>query len=121
MQALGGDTAQYAKQNKLVDELASRAVVDQQLIKVFGRDDQTKSFKGTSIYDYNVKYDTTSKGNVAVIVANGAIMDGEETPGNVGSDTTAMQIRDARLDPNIKAIVFRVNSGRQRYGLRSNS
>lgn len=110
MQALGGDTAQYAKQNKLVDELASRAVVDQQLIKVFGRDDQTKSFKGTSIYDYNVKYDTTSKGNVAVIVANGAIMDGEETPGNVGSDTTAMQIRDARLDPNIKAIVFRVNS-----------
>lgn len=110
MQSLGGDTAQYAKQNKLVDELASRAVVDQQLIKVFGRDDQTKSFKGTSIYDYNVKYDTTSKGNVAVIVANGAIIDGEETPGNVGSDTTAMQIRDARLDPNIKAIVFRVNS-----------
>lgn len=110
MQALGGDTAQYAKENKLVDVLASRAVVDQQLIKVFGRDEQTKGYKGTSIYDYNVKYDSTTKGNVAVIVANGAIMDGEETPGNVGSDTTALQIRDARLDPNIKAIVFRVNS-----------
>ncbi len=37
-------------------------------------------------------------------------MDGEETPGNVGGDTTAAQIRDARLDPKIKAIVLRVNS-----------
>lgn len=37
-------------------------------------------------------------------------MDGEETPGNVGGDTTAAQIRDARLDPKVKAIVLRVNS-----------
>ncbi|VTN05890.1 Protease 4 [Raoultella ornithinolytica] len=47
---------------------------------------------------------------IAVIFANGAIMDGEETPGNVGGDTTAAQIRDARLDPKVKAIVLRVNS-----------
>lgn len=37
-------------------------------------------------------------------------MDGEETPWNVGGDTTASQIRDARLDPKVKAIVLRVNS-----------
>jgi len=37
-------------------------------------------------------------------------MDGEETPGNVGGDTTAGQIREARLDPKVKAIVLRVNS-----------
>lgn len=36
-------------------------------------------------------------------------MDGEETQGNVGGDTTAAQ-RDARLDPKVKAIVLRVNS-----------
>lgn len=45
-----------------------------------------------------------------MVFANGAIMDGEETPGNVGGDTTASQIRDARLDPKVKAIVLRVNS-----------
>jgi protease-4 len=28
----------------------------------------------------------------------------------VGGDTTASQIRDARLDPKVKAIVLRVNS-----------
>ncbi len=48
--------------------------------------------------------------SVAVVFANGAIMDGPETPGNVGGDTTAAELRDARLDPKVKAIVFRVNS-----------
>jgi len=53
---------------------------------------------------------TQQDGNIAVVMASGAIMDGEETPGNVGGDTTAAQIRDARLDPKIKAIILRVNS-----------
>ena len=41
--------------------------------------------------------------------ANGAIMDGPQTPGNVGGDTTAAELRRAP-DPAIKAVVFRVNS-----------
>lgn len=42
--------------------------------------------------------------SIGVVFANGAIMDGEETQGNVGGDTTAAQIRDARLDPKVKAV-----------------
>ncbi|QGU87718.1 signal peptide peptidase SppA [Erwinia sorbitola] len=110
LQKVGGDTAQYAKENKLVDELASPSIVDQQLVKTFGWDKEAKDYNGISIYDYPLKNAQTTDGNVAVIMANGAIMDGEETPGSVGADTTAMEIRDARLDPKIKAIVFRVNS-----------
>ncbi|WP_158784911.1 signal peptide peptidase SppA [Pantoea sp. BAV 3049] len=110
LQKVGGDTAQYAKDNKLVDELASRAAVDQQMSKIFGWDKAASDFKGTSIYDYQVKDNSTTDGNIAVVMANGAIMDGDETPGSVGGDTTAMEIRQARLDPKIKAIVFRVNS-----------
>ncbi|WP_338511932.1 signal peptide peptidase SppA [Erwinia aphidicola] len=107
---VGGDNAQYAKDNKLVDELASPSVVDQQLVKTFGWDKEAKDYNGTSIYDYPLKNTPTTDGNIAVIVANGAIMDGEETPGSVGGDTTALEIREARLDPKIKAILFRVNS-----------
>ncbi|WP_455863748.1 signal peptide peptidase SppA [Pantoea agglomerans] len=110
LQKVGGDTAVYAKDSKLVDELASRSLVDQQLTKVFGWDKQAKDYKGTSIYDYQVKDNGSTDGNIAVIMANGAIMDGDETAGSVGGDTTAMEIREARLDPKIKAIVFRVNS-----------
>lgn len=110
LQKVGGDTAVYAKDSKLVDELASRSLVDQQLTKIFGWDQQAKDYKGTSIYDYQVKDNGSTDGNIAVIMANGAIMDGDETAGSVGGDTTAMEIREARLDPKIKAIVFRVNS-----------
>ncbi|OFC61679.1 signal peptide peptidase SppA [Candidatus Erwinia dacicola] len=110
---VGGDSAQYAKDSKLVDELASPSVVDQQLVKIFGWDKEAKDYNGTSIYDYPLKNTPTTDdndGNIAVIGANGTIMEGEETPGSVGGDTTAKGIREARLDPKIKAILFRVNS-----------
>ncbi|WP_428943185.1 signal peptide peptidase SppA [Pantoea sp. FN060301] len=110
LQAVDGDTARYAKENKLVDELSSRALVNHELTKVFGWDESVKDYKGTSIYDYQIKKQDAANGNIAVILASGAIMDGEETPGSVGGDTTAMEIRQARLDPKIKAILFRVNS-----------
>ncbi len=46
-----------------------------------------------------VKTPADTGDSIGVVFANGAIMDGEETQGNVGGDTTAAQIRDARLDP----------------------
>ncbi|MEZ3498837.1 signal peptide peptidase SppA [Pantoea sp. KPR_PJ] len=110
LQAVGGDTAQYALNNKLVDVLDSRAAADKELVKTFGWDKASNDYHSVSIYDYNVKQPTHQDGNIAVIMASGAIMDGEETPGNVGGDTTASQIRDARLDAKIKAIILRVNS-----------
>ncbi|WP_282498873.1 signal peptide peptidase SppA [Pantoea stewartii] len=111
LQAVKGDTGKYALDNKLVDVLGSRADADQALIQAFGFDKQNNDYRNVSIYDYNVKQDASQqKGNIAVILASGAIIDGDETPGNVGGDTTAAQIRDARLDPKIKAIILRVNS-----------
>ncbi len=106
----GGDTAQYALENKLVDELASAADVDQALIKKFGWNEKEKDYRAVSLYDYTVKKPASKGDTIAVIFASGAIMDGEETSGNVGGDTTAAQIRKARLDNSVKAIVLRVNS-----------
>lgn len=110
LQGVHGDTAKYALNTRLVDALDSRASADKELVKTFGWDKTNNDYHHVSIYDYNVKQPTRQDGNIAVVLANGAIMDGEETPGNVGGDTTASQIREARLDPKIKAIVLRVNS-----------
>ncbi|RJF57285.1 signal peptide peptidase SppA [Serratia inhibens] len=110
LQAAGGDTAKFALDSKLVDELASRTVIENQLIKTFGWDKQANDFNATSIYDYQPKPTPDQGGKIAVVFANGAIMDGPQTPGTVGGDTTAAQLRQARLDPAIKAVVFRVNS-----------
>ncbi|EKS7267341.1 signal peptide peptidase SppA [Salmonella enterica subsp. enterica serovar Derby] len=108
--SVGGDTAKYALDHKLVDALASSADVEKALTKQFGWCKTENNYRAISYYDYSLKTPADTGGTIAVIFANGAIMDGEETPGNVGGDTTASQIRDARLDPKVKAIVLRVNS-----------
>lgn len=108
--SVGGDTAKYALDHKLVDALLSSADVEKALTKQFGWSKTENNYRAISYYDYSLKTPADNGGTIAVIFANGAIMDGEETPGNVGGDTTASQIRDARLDPKVKAIVLRVNS-----------
>ncbi len=108
--SVGGDTAKYALDHKLVDALASSADVEKALTKQFGWSKTENNYRAISYYDYSLKTPADTGGTIAFIFANGAIMDGEETPGNVGGDTTASQIRDARLDPKVKAIVLRVNS-----------
>lgn len=110
LQTAGGDTAKFALDSKQVDELASRTEIEAQLIKTFGWDKQTNDFNAVSIYDYQPKSTPDQGDEIAVIFANGAIMDGQQTPGAVGGDSTAAQLRQARLDPKIKAVVFRVNS-----------
>ena len=106
----GGDTAKYALDKKLVDALASSAEIEKALTKEFGWSKADKNYRAISYYDYALKTPADSGDGIGVVFANGAIMDGEETQGNVGGDTTAAQIRDARLDPKVKAIVLRVNS-----------
>lgn len=110
LQKAGGDTAKYALEHKLVDALGSSAEIEKALTKQFGWSKADKNYSAISLYDYTPKKPSDAGASIAVVFANGAIMDGEETPGNVGGDTTAAQIRDARLDPKVKAIVLRVNS-----------
>ena len=49
-------------------------------------------------------------GKIAVIYASGDIVDGKGTADNIGGDTYVKLIRKARLNNDVKAIVFRVNS-----------
>jgi protease-4 len=51
-----------------------------------------------------------SKNKIAVVYASGDIVQGEGKNDNIGSDKIAREIRRARLDKSIKAIVLRVNS-----------
>ncbi|MGK2946537.1 MAG: signal peptide peptidase SppA [Candidatus Malihini olakiniferum] len=110
LQAVQCDPARYALKNKWVDEVASSSVIEQKLVKTFGWDNKNQSFNHTSIYDYTEKLVNQAEAQIAVIFANGVIVDGPDTPGVVGGDTTAEKIRQARLDPKIKAIVLRINS-----------
>lgn len=52
-----------------------------------------------------------SENRVAVIVATGLIMGGEGGDDMIGSEKFAREIRKARLDDKVKAVVLRINSG----------
>lgn len=51
-----------------------------------------------------------SKNHIAIIYASGEIQGGDGDENTIGSDRISEALRKARLDDNIKAVVFRVNS-----------
>jgi len=53
---------------------------------------------------------SSSKNEIAVIVADGEIVSGKAQDGLIGSDTFAEELRKARTNDRIKAIVIRINS-----------
>jgi len=48
--------------------------------------------------------------NIALIMAEGSIVDGEGEMGEIGGNSMARLVREARLDSTIKAVVLRINS-----------
>ncbi|VFP85553.1 signal peptide peptidase SppA [Candidatus Erwinia haradaeae] len=110
LEALHGDSAQYAKENGLVDILSSSALVEKELVNVFGWDVNTKNYYGVNIYDYPLKNTNNNSGNIAVITVSGSLVNDQLTPGRSFIDSTIADIRSARLDPAIKAIILRINS-----------
>lgn len=52
----------------------------------------------------------SSRNKIAVVYAEGEIIAGESTTDGVGGDTLARYLREVRLDEEVKAVVFRINS-----------
>ncbi|PTB91018.1 signal peptide peptidase SppA, partial [Marivirga lumbricoides] len=61
-------------------------------------------------YEKSFVADSYQQNRIAVIVAEGNIVSGEGDAQSIGSDKFAKEIRKARLDDKIKAIVLRINS-----------
>lgn len=74
-----------------------------------GEDDEIPTINATDLGSLAKSKNITSKNRIAVIVAEGDIVGGD-ADGALSSDKFAKEIRKARKDENIKAIVLRVNS-----------
>ena len=61
--------------------------------------------------DVEMGKEDISRNKIAIIYATGTINSGEGDETSIGSETTAQAIKQAREDKNVKAIVFRINSG----------
>jgi len=111
MEAAGGSAAQVALNQKLVDGIKTKDEVRAMMIKRGAFDSSIDSFRQVSFNDYLGRNPRPVLGDaVGVIVAEGEIVDGQGGPGAVGGISTANQIRQAREDDQIKAVVLRVDS-----------
>ena len=114
--AAGGDFAQYALENGWVDALKTRTDIRQELAELVGRDDTELGVNVTTFNAYlkviNPPMPAIEKDGdqVAIVVAKGQILDGEQRAGTIGGDSTARLLRQARIDDNVKAVVLQVDS-----------
>ena len=104
--------AEDAVTNKIVDELAYQDQVFDVMRENLGLESDDKiKFINLNKYRKANKSSAGDRSNrIAVIVAQGEIISGEGDQTSIGSDTFAEEIRKARLDDKVKAIVLRVNS-----------
>src|SRR5690606_1428045 len=114
--AVGGDTARYAVEQKLVDGLKTREELETLLAERGVADEDAEGgFRQVGLFDYLAHADGPLRAadpgpQVAVVVAEGEIVEGRQPPGRIGGESTAALLREAREDDDVKAVVLRVNS-----------
>lgn len=108
--------ATEAQQRGLVDKVAYFDQVLGQLKKLTGDDKEDKTFRQISLNEYaevsgkSLGLERNSENQIAVVYAEGEIVDGEGGVREVGGDRFAKIFRQLRQDQDIKAVVLRVNS-----------
>jgi protease-4 len=105
----------YAQANNIIDGTKSFPEFRQYMIEEFGLDEEaeTETYKTISYNEYANQMEddfSESENEIAIITAEGVIMEGEMSQGVAGANGVVKQIRSAHEDENTKAIVFRVNS-----------
>jgi protease-4 len=104
-------TAQDAVKNHLVDGLKYDDELKAELLHRLVKEDNS-SINFVDLSDYVKAADFKQDGNekIAVVYASGDIVSGKGDNESVGSDAFRSLLRQIRLDKEIKAVVFRVNS-----------
>jgi protease-4 len=114
--------AEAATTARLVDRSAYRDQVYDALKQKTGREHSELPFKQVPIAEYaRIAKDLAepgaaesgqgrSRGRIAIVYAEGEIVDGEGETGEVGGTSFSRELRKLRQDDDVKAIVLRVNS-----------
>ena len=107
---------EFATSKNIINGTKSFPEFRQYMIENFGEDEdaETTTYKYISYQEYADQlendFEEESDNEIAVITAEGVIMEGEIAPGVAGANGIVKQIRKAHENENTKAIVFRVNS-----------
>lgn len=110
--AADGSPARMALDQRLVDRIGTREEFVARVIAggAEGRGGDEFRRIGYEPYARFAPPRSLAPDKVAVVVAQGPILYGEQPPGTIGGDSIVAQIEAAQEDPRVKAIVLRVDS-----------
>jgi protease-4 len=107
--------ASEARTRRLVDRVAYLDEVVADLKQMTGSTEEDKSFRQMTLTTY-AKVETkdlkkrSSNNKIALVYAEGEIVNGQGSGSQVGGDSFARQMRQLRQDEDVKAVVVRINS-----------
>lgn len=114
LEAADFSESQLALQTGLVDALMSRHEMQQTLITASGHENDDHSYNAISYRDYLRSFtplpDPSEQDIIQVIIASGTLYNGYSSAGAIGGDSLAEQLREARLNDRVKAVVLRIDS-----------
>lgn len=102
--------ASYARQLGMVDTLMYGQQVDQMLGEWTEQEEPNYVSLRSYIDRILMEESNVSKNKIAVVYAEGQIVDGKSREGLVGGETLARQLAALKEDDEVKAVVLRVNS-----------
>jgi protease IV len=108
--------ATQAKTNGLVDRVAYADEVVTDLKKLTASDKDDKTFRQINLNSYaevsgkSLGVERSSQNQIAVVYAEGEIVDGKGDTGQIGGDRFAKIFNKLRQDEDVKAVVLRINS-----------
>ncbi|MGJ8652745.1 MAG: signal peptide peptidase SppA [Opitutaceae bacterium] len=109
-------TAIDAKAMNLADKVGYLDELIDHLANTYSYSQEDETFTQIDLIDYaaarGFEWDTTSKtgDRIAIVYAEGEIIDGSYMPQYIGGDWLASELRRLRKDDEVKAVVLRVNS-----------
>lgn len=112
-----GDFAAAAVDFGLVDALMPRDLMYERVTEVVGEGNGGFGFQHIDFHSYiqqlrlQKQLRSATSPSVAVLIAEGAIVDGDQPPGVIAAERLVREIRALREDDNVQAVVLRVNSG----------
>ncbi|MFO7764028.1 MAG: signal peptide peptidase SppA [Wenzhouxiangellaceae bacterium] len=107
-----GNPGQMALEAGLADRLLTRPAARAELAST-GAPDKDKGFRQIGMRDYlkAPRKPELDGDRVGIIVAQGAITEGDQPPGTIGAESLSKLLRKARRDDDLKAVVLRIDSG----------
>ena len=110
-----GDIAALALQQGLIDRIATRSETKAHLLQILPNSNGDFDSVPMAAYLNHMKLGSlkaVNKGRpeIAVVVASGAILDGNQPEGTVGGDTLAEMFAAIEDEDQVKAVVLRVDS-----------